>query len=589
MHVNSYDLIVLSKKKIFIKSLRCVLYIILFLLSTGSYNISVACDNDGICEPGENESNCVFDCMVAANPKDVKIHFSAGPTNKIIFYKTNGTKQIITDNNQVIDFLKDNLDLSINRFIDDTIPYLIYRSTGNTKDYSNYPDSERYNEWLEYDAHEEWFTHQDGEPQIRDNRLLKKGYNTLMVNPTPEYSNAYSNWTKFYLEQKPDLDGAFFDETAGTINKNLYAWHIVNEEQTVKETINGDKKYIYVQTYYPILTGSAFPTIVSNISDPAQIYSIFGIWSEMNTIFLNDGAAAGANVNVNYYANATVPQQIKDNWKGAMVNILQDTRGKIGGKLMIYNGFSTDLDYDKDFLLYSDGGMIEGMFSIPWRTIAENTKMFSESVWKIQVDKLTDISVNKRKIFLAQSGVTIDDETADEEIRKVAMFCFASYLLGKGDYAYFNFYLMPEATATFIYFDYWGLNIGSALETYHVRDNVSGANIYEREFENALVLVNPSAINVTVALGSSYLTLDGINVENVQLEGKSGIMLLKYTAGVTTTTTSIQPVTTTTVQPATTTTAISGGGGGGGGGNLSTTTTSVQPTTTTTAQSVTTT
>ncbi len=63
---------------------------------------------------------------------------------------------------------------------------------------------------------------------------------------------------------------------------------------------------------------------------------------------------------VSYYKNATVPQEVADSWKQTRMQILEKTRQKIGGKLMLYNGFSISRDYDNDFLQYADGGLTEG-------------------------------------------------------------------------------------------------------------------------------------------------------------------------------------------------------------------------------------
>ncbi len=177
---------------------------------------------------------------------------------------------------------------------------------------------------------------------------------------------------------------------------------------------------------------------------------------------------------------------------------------------------------------------------------------FDASKWKTIVDHLQNISDSKKKIYLAQTSTRIDESTTDGELQKLALYAFASFLLGKGDYAYFAFHAVPSDTYDYFYFDYWGTDIGEPLEYYHLR----GDNIYEREFENVLVLVNPGESSSTVNLGAQFRTLTGSIVSSITLEPKSGIILYK-TAAQTTTTTSVRPTTTTSVRPSTTTSVMS--------------------------------
>ncbi|MHC4797665.1 MAG: hypothetical protein ACYTF1_13560, partial [Planctomycetota bacterium] len=65
------------------------------------------------------------------------------------------------------------------------------------------------------------------------------------------------------------------------------------------------------------------------------------------------------------------------------------------------------------------------------------------------------------------------------------------------------------------------------LEDYHLRESINGANIYEREFENVLVLVNPGEVSAVVDLGLNYQLLDGTIVQSVDLNPHRGIILYK--------------------------------------------------------------
>jgi hypothetical protein len=607
---------------------------IIFLTMSFTLSLAQTCNYNGICESGEDINNCVYDCLISTLHKNIKIQNASYNIMKVIHYKLDGSKQTISNLETIKDFFIDKVDFSVLGIIGENGQYRLYELTDNIP-VINYRNAAICNqaylqaeEWQAYNQHEDWFVHQRGETISAENRVFRKWFPDFLYlyNPVPEWIQEFANWTKLHLDNEPGFKGVFLDDTIGWINSSLYAWQkMKEEEQIVQEATYVDENgnsvsYKYIDTNEPIYSYTNFPAIVSNLDDPTLTYDTVGIWSQAHRIYFDYSlpVASGTAVNVRYYTDANIPQEIQDTWKQRMIDMLSKMREKIGGKLTIYNGFAVTRDYDNDFLQFADGGMFEGLFHNGWTPIYEN---ISESYWKQQVDKLFDISHTKKKIFLAQTNALIDESTTEAEIQKLAMFSFASFLLGKGDYAYYGFNVFPSdgSIDQFIYFDYWETNIGEPLESYHLRETVGEVNIYEREFSNVLVLVNPSEIITTVNLGTSFRTLNGDIVNSVTLESKSGTILYKYgalsttttsiqpttttTSGQpTTTTTSIQPTTTTTsVQPATTTTSIqpttttstsgggSGGGGGGGGSVKTTSSTTSAAATSTTSIKVTTT
>ena len=73
--------------------------------------------------------------------------------------------------------------------------------------------------------------------------------------------------------------------------------------------------------------------------------------------------------------------------------------------------------------------------------------------------------------------------------------------------------------------------LGQPSESYHLKGNYGGANIYEREYEKALVLVNPSdSSSSTINLGNNYKTLTGSSISIITLSSKEGILLQKTAA-----------------------------------------------------------
>jgi hypothetical protein len=528
------------------------------LLFTMSFSVSSAqnCNYNGMCEPGEDQENCVYDCLISTLHKNIKIQNATYNITKAIHYKLDGSKQIINDIETIKNIIIDKVDFSVLGVIGtdgkyklqdltDDIPVVGYRDTAHCD-----PNYITPAEWQEYNQHEEWFAHQSNKSISQQNRIYRKyfPYVAYLYNPTSPWIEKYTDFTKLYLESQTGSDGVFLDDTYGWVNSSLYVWQ-KNEEQEIQEATyldENDKSFSYkhIDTNEPIYSYTNFPAIVSSLADPTLIYDNIGIWGEMHRIYFDYSTpvSAGTKVNVSYYTDATIPREIQDSWKQRMIEMLSKTREKIGGELIIYNGFAITRDYDNDFLQFADGGMFEGLFHNGWTLINEN---ISEGYWKQQVDKLFDISHTKKKIFLAQTNAVIDGNSTEDQIQKLAMFSFASFLLGKGDYAYYGFNVFPNdgQSAQFIYFDYWETNIGEALGMYHLRETIGGVNIYEREFNNVLVLVNPGEITATVNLGAPFCTLTGGIVNSVTLEPKSGIILYKFGA---VTTTTVQPITTTT-------------------------------------------
>ena len=71
-----------NNKILFVK----VLFFLIAAAVNFSHTAAAACNYNGECGAGEDQDSCVFDCMIAANTKYVKLHLSAGPTNKVTHY-----------------------------------------------------------------------------------------------------------------------------------------------------------------------------------------------------------------------------------------------------------------------------------------------------------------------------------------------------------------------------------------------------------------------------------------------------------------------------------------------------------------------
>lgn len=118
-------------------------------------------------------------------------------------------------------------------------------------------------------------------------------------------------------------------------------------------------------------------------------------------------------------------------------------------------------------------------------------------------------------------------EVADDQtrLRELDLFMYTTFLLGMGELSYYTSGVEDPADSlgeNLLYYDYWRINVGGPLSSYEK----SGSQ-YQREFENARVLVNPTDSNTTVDLGGRFTTLSGQAVSEITLEAHTGTILLK--------------------------------------------------------------
>jgi len=495
------------------------------------------CDRDGVCEEGEAANNCVFDCMISTNPKDVKIAATPDSISQITKFDVNNNATVITDGPSIFDFL------SNKNYIDllngNTIPY--YTSAKYLSDYA--PDIPTLKYWWglglqsyyckssvvnEYalcqtalsGTHENWFLHQLGLPATAENRVLRQYYSGyIWDNSSTEWQNAFTDAIQTYYNGNPNIDGIFYDETLAKMStSNLVVNH--TEDQAVKGEANDQGLiYKYIATDYPTykytggVEGAGNPLTVTNKNDPTKKYQVAPN-PGTNMVYFNEDVDVGTTVAVNYYFEASMDANILDDWEASNTSMLQQTRQKIGGKLIIFNGFLYNTDHS-NFLQYADGGMREGAF----------VYNVAEATWKEQMDEMAGISKSKIYYALVYSNVPGYPQTPTDKIQQHALFAFTSFLLGKNKYAYFQY--LPEV-GKFYWFDYWQTPIGNPLSSYSLHGNFNGSNVYQREYENALVLVNPG-VNATgsINLGGEYLTLTGNKISNINLSSKEGTILIK--------------------------------------------------------------
>ncbi len=136
----------------------------------------------------------------------------------------------------------------------------------------------------------------------------------------------------------------------------------------------------------------------------------------------------------------------------------------------------------------TDGGMIEGF-------AYEVASYYGEEDWKLQMNRILQLTKLNKKIIM-QSYV--DPANITER-----MFNLASYLLVKGIYSYLNMEIGMDPE----WFPEYSIALGSYMGSIPNNiDELYYANwqVYRRNYENGIVLVNPSDYNRNINLGGTY-------------------------------------------------------------------------------------
>lgn len=581
------------KKKIAILSIILVFFVFLyFFVSNYSFNITSRVFQDSreqtfysmedlcgdkICSGNESFTNCPIDCRISKHNRSIKIQF---PTYSVYFvtrYNSTGGVEYINGSgsenfenaNRVRNFMAEKLDLVINgdivggRHVTNGNNYtsaLLYKSALVT--------NSAYDSDLISNLSEEAFIHayfpNKSIPVTAETRIFRRctedipwtSNRVYMMNPSLGWAEGLANKVLATIESaNVTYDGVFLDELQPTINTGYYGqrsryWFYVRDEPSY---VNSDG--ISINSSYEIhvdyndnyglkfdcesgsnnrLANKLNITLVKDSLNSSIIYEVLD--HDNQTIRLKNNLTPGTPVLISYYALSGISPEVGNNWVANNTLFIQRVKEKLGNKLVLYNGiipYGHHKDRDLPFWNYSDGGMTENFIFASWGEIDVAISTFNFNEWRENVETLKNRSENK--IYLAQSGIRLANYSLVEEMRKIAMFVFASFLLGKGERAYFHFSSPGEpALAKFTYFDYWSVDLGRPLENYSL---MNGSNrIYKREFEKALVLVNANNLTEYLQINSnrysSFWNERGVfnnskPSENLSLSGISAILLIK--------------------------------------------------------------
>lgn len=232
----------------------------------------------------------------------------------------------------------------------------------------------------------------------------------------------------------------------------------------------------------------------------------------------------GGNIDLDNNRQKDSPATADALWAERTKYFLQYARDNLNTKYLVINGSSLST-----YQTYVNGRMFEN-FPTPWEndgswgTIMNNWVRNKKSNQQPQI-----VIINSNS-----------DNTGRQNDYKKIRFGIGSSLLEDG---YFSFDYGDEDHGQLWWYDEYELDLGVPLGTAKSQNNFSNyqPDVWQRDFANALVLVNSTASKKTVSLDGEYekvhgtqdtVTNDGSIVSSVSLSGYDGLVLLKTFSGV---------------------------------------------------------
>lgn len=224
-------------------------------------------------------------------------------------------------------------------------------------------------------------------------------------------------------------------------------------------------------------------------------------------------------------------QQVQD----AIVSIYNEIRNRYGaGYVIVTNGIlngdrwqSRKSGYNYLFA-HSD---LNGVMGEMWWWNYQSPTWYSETSWKNSLNGLVElentfIKGNNSKMFVPGCFVDLDGDNplpTGCTVNQMTRFGFASTLLGLDSSSLYLALSNTLSRLALFQSSIFSLNIGSPKGSYQ---QVNGTHIYQRDFTNATVLVNPTNTAYTVALTGTYTNLDGNSVTGtITLQPQTGEVL----------------------------------------------------------------
>jgi len=214
-----------------------------------------------------------------------------------------------------------------------------------------------------------------------------------------------------------------------------------------------------------------------------------------------------------------------DEYRQHQLGLVETVKNTIGRKTLVLNNVRRGTYYFQEepyaFLGVADGVVAEGFRGLPGWPL---DRYLTEEAWIDNVEMMLDAQ-SRQKVIVAVIKFDKDVVNSQERLRDYELFMFTTFLMGMGDSCYYTAAISdpqdPYGNIK-LYFDYWEIDLGEPLDPYE-----SNGSHYQREYENARVLVNPTDSPAAVDLGGQFTTLEGEPVSQISMNPHTGTILLK--------------------------------------------------------------
>ena len=387
--------------------------------------------------------------------------------------------------------------------------------------HTSYPD------WQEVNPHEDWFIHAKGLPTTKQNRLRSTAYDEYMMDVRQTgWQDHYAQFVATAMKENPLFVGIFADNCWSRFSASAHKWYrIIPAEKCVT---TGEKGEI-IKVAFPIAKRRRGPTPIKvHLSDDLAGDSFYdeesGCSWEKRTIRLNPAklpGPPGTKVWVSYAAVCFPPDGLVEKWQDGITAIVTKARSAMpADKLLIGN--SGGRVYCERYLSGLDGVFVEAFVHAPW---GPGDRASTAERWREEIDALIRAQ-EMGKWHMSHAG-TDPKRSTPEQTEQWRLFCYASFLLGTGPKATFQF-VGSHKDRTPNYYPEWDLPIGGPTGGY-TSTQIDGVTIYQRAFTQGKALVNPSdgGEPVTIDLGGKYRDWRGRVTDKVVLPAKHGAVVVK--------------------------------------------------------------
>jgi hypothetical protein len=206
------------------------------------------------------------------------------------------------------------------------------------------------------------------------------------------------------------------------------------------------------------------------------------------------------------------------NWLDATTAEAEQVRTALAPRPVIGNGLGFGTSYfdntaPRERILDGlDGGMAENFA----RASTSSVTLYKNEVnWKADVDMLVDAAARGSTIVTTTKVWTSSTAAQQDSWHRYSLATFLlGYQQGLTFYSFRTDHLLSSTSA------YENTPIGTPTGSY-----TKAGGVYQRNFTNGRVLVNPLTSSVTVSLGASFRNLDGNVVSSVTLPPHTGQIL----------------------------------------------------------------